>query len=63
MTIIDRTNPRYNKLIEINTDSYKIKAKQLDNDEEIECPLDRSMKVCKKNGKIVVKKKSLFHPF
>ncbi len=64
MKIIDKSSSKYATIIEVrNNEYYKIKTNELNDEEEIVCPNDSTMKVCKKDGKVFVKKTSRLKPF
>lgn len=64
MKSIDKNNTKYYELVEVfDNEHYKIKASSLNNEEEIVCPYDSTMKICKKDGKVFVKKTSRLRPF
>lgn len=60
---LKKTDPTYFKYVEIQGIDYNIKTKELEDGVELVCPNDPTMKVCKKDGKIFLKKKSRLNPF
>jgi len=64
MKIIDKKHEGYDNIVKLlDSDNYKIDTTKLHEEEEIICPTDNTMKVCKKDGKIYIKKTSRLYPF
>lgn len=64
MKIIDKSHAKYDSIVKLlDSENYNVDTTKLKEEEEIICPTDKTMKVCKKEGKIFIKKCSRLYPF